>query len=91
MNIEKENTKHTDRKSLCDREVQTKDKNEVKEKNVQTKIEDPCVCKEKCNSDKVHFEKDKVISIWKRAKRCVEEWEEYEGKVESEMEIVDIL
>ena len=58
--------------SLCDREVLTKDKNEVKEKNVQTEIEDPCVCKEKCNSYKVPFEKDKVICILKRAKCSVE-------------------
>ena len=34
MNIEKEDTKNTDRKSLCDMEVLTKDKNGVKEKNV---------------------------------------------------------
>ena len=57
--------KHNDKKSFCDREVQTKDKNEGKEKNVQTDIKDPCVCKEKCNSYRVHFEKDKVICILK--------------------------
>ena len=34
MNIEKENTKNTDKKFLLDKEVQTTDKNEVKEKNV---------------------------------------------------------
>ena len=64
-----------------DREVQTKGKNVVKEKNVQTEIEDPCVCKEKCNSYKVHFEKDKGICILKRAKCSVKEWEEYEEKI----------
>ena len=47
----------------------------LKKKNVETEIE------EKCNSDKVHFEKDKVICILKRAKCSAEEWEEYEGKV----------
>ena len=64
-----------------DREVQTKGKNVVKEKNVQTEIEDPCACKEKCNSYKVHFEKDKGICILKRAKCSVKEWEEYEEKI----------
>ena len=32
--MEKENTKNTDKKFLLDKEVQTTDKNEVKEKNV---------------------------------------------------------
>ena len=79
MNIEKENTKNTDRKSLYDREVLTKDKNEVKEKIVPTEIEDPCVCKEKCNSYKVHFEKDNVIFILKRAKCSVDQGLRFRG------------
>ena len=44
-----------------------------------------------CNSYKVHFEEDKVICILKRAKCSVDEWKEYEEKVESEMELEELL
>ena len=39
----------------------------------------------------VHFAEDKVICILKRAACSDGEWEEYEKKVESEMELEELL
>ena len=47
------------------------------------------VCKDMCTSYKSQFEEDKVIL--KRAKCSDQEWMEYEEKVESEMEMAELL
>jgi hypothetical protein len=39
----------------------------------------------------VHIEHDKVVCILKRAKCTEEEWDEYEEKVESEMDFEKLL
>ena len=49
------------------------------------------VCKEECKSYKVQLEEDKIICILKRAKCSKEEWGEYMEKVESEMEMSELL
>ena len=41
--------------------------------------------------NKVHIENDKVICILKRAVCTEEEWKEYEDKVESEIDLEDLL
>ena len=39
----------------------------------------------------VHIEQDKVVCILKRAKCTEEEWDEYEEKVESEIDFEELL
>ena len=63
----------------------------MKDMETQTGQEDPCICKSQCEISKVHYESDKVICILKRARCSNEEWEEYEDKVKSEMDISELL
>ena len=63
----------------------------VEEKEVQTKKEDKCICKKKIPSNNVHIEEDKVVCILTRAQCTYEEWKKYEDKVESEMDLEDLL
>ena len=58
---------------------------------MQTEKEESCVCKGVCISYKEQFEEDKVICILKRAKCSDQEWRECEEKVESEMEMAELL
>ena len=62
-----------------------------KEQDTQTLTEEKCICKEKCIVSKVQYEKDKVICIPKRAICSGEEWKDYEDKVESEMDLAELL
>ena len=50
-----------------------------------------CCCTGKCEENKVHIENDKVICILKRAVCSQGKWKEYEEKVESEMDLEDLL
>ena len=72
-------------KNTSEKEVQT-EKSEVKDKDIQTEIEEKCLCNGEVLSNTVHIEHDKVVCILKRAKCTEEEWDEYEEKVESEMD-----
>ena len=50
-----------------------------------------CVCKGEVLKNTVHIDQDKVLCILKRAKCTEEEWDEYEEKVESEMDFEELL
>ena len=63
----------------------------VEEKEVQTEKADKCICKKKISGNNVHIEDDKVVCIITRAQCTDEEWKEYEDKVESEMDLEDLL
>ena len=56
-----------------------------------TKSKLKCLCKGEVKDNKVLIEHDKVLCILKRAECTEEEWAEYEEKIESEMEIEDLL
>ena len=47
--------------------------------------------KQKCETSKVKIEEDKIICILKRATCSEEEWKAYEEKVESEIELSELL
>ena len=68
-----------------------KTKSNKKEQDTQTMTEEKCICKEECIVSKIQYEKDKVICILKRAICSEEEWKDYEDKVESEMDLVELL
>ena len=53
--------------------------------------EDTCICKAECLVSKVQYEKDKVICILEWANCSEEEWKDYEDKVESEMNLSELL
>ena len=76
---------------MIDKEIQVDIKNDVKEQESQTIEEEICICKEECNVSKVQYNKDKVICILKRAICSEEEWQDYEDKVQSEMDIEELL
>ena len=67
-NEEKERCNANNDKAVLDKEVQTEDSKEVKEKETQTAVEGTCICKEECTTYRVHYDTDKVICIMKRAK-----------------------
>ena len=76
---------------MNDKEIQVDIKNDVKEQESQTVEEEICICKKECNVSKVQYNKDKVICILKRAICSEEEWQDYEDKVQSEMDIEELL
>ena len=91
LHIEDKEIKNNNNKTVCrDKEDQVEEKREVKEKESQTEL-DTCVCKEESLSYKVHLEENKIICIWKRADCSADEWEDYEEKVDSEMEMSELL
>ena len=79
IGLEKENNVDV----MTEKQVQTESEKVVEDKETQTRKEKECVCKEHCESSRVHYDKDRVICIMKRAHCSEEEWEEYEEKVES--------
>jgi hypothetical protein len=79
------------KKVSLEMETQTERNPDLKENETQTDKRELCVCKEDFKSNQVHFAEDKVICILKRAMCSDGEWEEYEEKVESEMELEELL
>ena len=73
-----------------EKEIQTYDC-DMKEKQTQTDKVEKCVCKTECNTNKFHIEDDKVICVLKRAKCIDDEWKDYEEKVESDMDLQELL
>lgn len=78
-------------KIVNEKQAQTEPDKYLEDKETQTEKEGECICKAKCESSKVYYDKDKVICIMKRAHCSDEEWDEYEDKVESEMDISELL
>ena len=95
-------------KTSCDKEVQTKDNNEVKgsealakdktesereivEEETQTVAEKKCNCEEDFEQSDIIIKEDKIICVMKRANCSEAEWRDYEEKVESEMDLKDLL
>ena len=71
----------------CDKELVK----EMVEKEVQTEAENKCSCEKECDQSDVRIKEDKIICVMKRAKCSDTEWKEYEEKVESEMDLKDLL
>ena len=62
-----------------------------KEKETQTPKMKKCFCTKDFKTNEVNIFDDKVICILKRAVCSDEEWKEYEEKVDSEMELSELL
>ena len=73
-------------KDIGDVEVQTDKVIIVEEKDVQTEKEKKNICKKEISG-----KEDKVFCILKTAKCTKEESKEYKNKVESEMDLEDLL
>ena len=65
-------------KETIDREVQTEEVNK-------------CNCEEEYEQSDVIIKENKIICVLKQAKCSEAEWIEYKGKVESEMDLKDLL
>jgi hypothetical protein len=66
------NVNEAEGKNTSEKKVQTENKSEVKDEDIQTEIEEKCLCKGEVLKNMVHIEHDKVVCILKRAK-CTEE------------------
>ena len=75
----------------ANKNIQIGEKYDAKDKEIQTEKEDTCLCEQKCETSKIKIEEDKVICILKRATCSEDEWLEYEEKVESEIELAELL
>ena len=72
-------------------ECQHKVVKETVEKDIQTEAEKKCNCEVDCEENDVIIKDDKIICVLKRAKCSDLEWKEYEEKVESEIDLKDLL
>ena len=68
-----------------------KDINDMADKIVQTEVIKTCHFEMDSEQGKVLIKEDKIICVMKRAKCSDEEWKDYEEKVQSEMEISELL
>ena len=64
---------------------------ETVEKEIQTEAEKKFNCEVDCEENDVIIKDDKIICVLKRAKCSDLEWKEYEEKVESEIDLKDLL
>ena len=64
---------------------------ETVEKETQTEAYKKCNCKVDCEKNYVITKYDKIICLLKRAKCSDLEWQEYEEKVESEIDLKYLL
>ena len=80
-------------KNLGSQGVEAEVVTEKVEKEVQKEkeTEKNCNCEVDCESSDVIMKENKIICVLKRAKCSESEWKEYEEKVESEMDLKDLL